>query len=94
MVGLFTGAAQYASLGIAQQYFTPLVLSSAFLIEPLIAQTLGCALNIDEVPGAYTIVGAIISLFGIFMITKGGFENKKKEETNNKDEIPLIQLIP
>jgi drug/metabolite transporter (DMT)-like permease len=76
-VGFFTGAAQYASYAIAQYYFTPLVIASSYLIEPVIAQTLGCLFEIDRIPGFLTWFGALISLAGIFLITIGGFEIEK-----------------
>jgi drug/metabolite transporter (DMT)-like permease len=89
IVGLFTGATMYASQGIALNYFSPLVMASAYLLEPLISQSLGCLLNLDKIPGIFTFLGTSISLGGIFMITKGGIENQK-EKVN--DEIPLVTI--
>ena len=43
----------------------------------MLAQTLGCMFDIDRIPGLLTFVGASVSLFGIFLITKGGFEMEK-----------------
>jgi drug/metabolite transporter (DMT)-like permease len=37
VVGFFTGAAQYASYAVAQRYFSPLVVASSYLMEPLVA---------------------------------------------------------
>jgi hypothetical protein len=65
----------YASQGIALNYFSSLVMSSAYLLEPLISQSLGCLLDLDKIPGIFTLLGTGISLGGIFMITKGGIEN-------------------
>jgi drug/metabolite transporter (DMT)-like permease len=79
-VGFFTGAAQYASYAVAQQYFTPLVIASSYLVEPIIAQTLGCIFAIDQIPGILTWVGATITLGGIFIITKGGFELENEKQ--------------
>ncbi len=64
-------------------------MASAYLLEPLISQSLGCLMNLDKIPGIFTILGTSISLGGIFMITKGGIENKK-EKVNT--EIPLVPI--
>ena len=77
IVGFFTGASQYASYAIAQNYFSPLVVASSYLMEPLIAQTLGCMFEIDNVPGFTTVIGGVITLGGILIITLGGFEIEK-----------------
>jgi hypothetical protein len=37
IVGFFTGSSQYASYAIAQHYFSPLVVASSYLMEPLLA---------------------------------------------------------
>lgn len=77
VIGFFTGASQYASLAIAQKYFTPLVISSAYLMEPIIAQTLGCMFEIDKIPGWLTVLGGLVTLAGILAITIGGYELEK-----------------
>jgi len=59
-------------------------------MEPLIAQTLGCMLNIDNLPGLLTWVGGIVTLGGILAITIGGFELEKEKlaslKANTKDD--------
>ncbi len=58
-------------------------------MEPIIAQTLGCIFDIDRVPGVLTGVGALVTLIGIFLITRGGLEvDKEKEEGKQK----LVEL--
>ena len=68
------------------------MLSSAYLMEPLIAQILGCILDIDRLPGLFTFLGPVISLAGILIITKGGLENEKAPEDDVK-EVPLVTII-
>ena len=72
-------------------------------MEPLIAQTLGCMLNIDNLPGLLTWIGGIVTLGGILVITIGGFELEKEKmaslKPNTRDdsllggpkEVELIQ---
>jgi drug/metabolite transporter (DMT)-like permease len=91
VVGFFTGAILYATWGIAMNYFTPLVISSAYLLEPFISQSLGCFLNIDKIPGIFTFLGATISLGGIFMITKGGIENEKEKQEGTTSVIKRMR---
>jgi len=51
-------------------FFSPLVVSSSFLLEPLVAQVLGTLLGIDNSPGFFTINGTFMIIFGIFWIDK------------------------
>jgi len=42
--------------------------------------------GIDNIPGYLTFLGGTVSLIGIFVITKGGFELEIKQQ---KEEIEL-----
>lgn len=78
VLGFFTGACTFASYGLVLEYFSPLVLCTAFLFEPLIAQLLSCMLNLDKIPGVLTFLGSFISLAGLLFVTQGGFKMQQQ----------------
>jgi hypothetical protein len=53
-------------------FFTPVVTTNAFLVEPFLAQMLGYLTGLDNLPGAMTLIGAVVTVTSIFMIDKGG----------------------
>jgi len=44
---------------------------SAYLLEPFVAQIMGCLFGIDLVPGIITIVGIVLLTMALMMINKG-----------------------
>ena len=46
-------------------FYSPLVVSNSYMLEPFIAQLLGYAIGLDKFPGIFTFIGAIITLYGI-----------------------------
>jgi len=64
----FFGSAGYVLTLI---FFSPLVTSNAYLIEPFIAQLLGYSLGLDLMPGIMTLVGTLCALAGIVFIAQG-----------------------
>jgi drug/metabolite transporter (DMT)-like permease len=63
--GSFMGSAGYM---LSLYFYSPVVTSSAFLLEPLVAQALGTYLGIDKFPGILTLIGMSIVIFGIVKI--------------------------
>jgi hypothetical protein len=53
------------------KYFSPLVLCTSFLCEPLVSQAMGCLFNIDKIPGVLTFIGGMVALVGIFLVGIG-----------------------
>lgn len=49
-------------------FYSPMVVTNAYLLEPIVAQLLGYYLGIDKLPGYMTVVGTIITLLGIIII--------------------------
>jgi hypothetical protein len=44
---------------------------SAYLLEPFVAQIMGCLFGIDLVPGLITILGVVLLTMALVMINKG-----------------------
>ena len=87
VVGLFTGATYYITYIISLNYFSTLVVASTYLLEPVLAQILGCLMNIDRTPGIITIAGATISLIGLLLISFGGYKLQKELSSS----APIVQ---
>ena len=68
--GIFCSIMGSAGYVICLLFYSPLVVSNAFLIEPFVAQLLGFFLDIDNFPGLLTIFGAGITVLGIYFIDR------------------------
>jgi drug/metabolite transporter (DMT)-like permease len=97
----------WGSIGyvLAMQFYSPLIVMNAYLMEPLIAQVLGYIFGIDLMPGMVTILGVILIFGGTLLVNKGTKimikENKRNndepeggldEATKDKDEAKLREL--
>jgi hypothetical protein len=70
--GFFTGACNQGSFAMSCRYFSPLVIGTAVLLEPIGSQIIGCLMGLDKVPGAMTFLGTLGTLVGLYFVTKGG----------------------
>ena len=63
----------FGSIGyiLAMQYLPTSVCLNAFLLEPYIAQVLGCLFGIDLMPGFMTIIGTALLTLALLMINRG-----------------------
>ena len=63
----------FGSVGyiLSMQFYSPLVVMNAILLEPLFAQILGCLFGIDHFPSAITILGVIMIFGGTILVNKG-----------------------
>jgi drug/metabolite transporter (DMT)-like permease len=78
------GSAGYVACLI---YYSPLVVSNAYLVEPFIAQLLGFYLGFDNCPGPFTILGSILTIMGIVFIERATqVKSGKVEERKDSDE--------
>ena len=71
----FCGSAGYV---LCLLWYSPVVTSNSYLVEPFIAQALGCAIGIDEMPGALTLIGTLLAIAGIMFLQKGNNERQVK----------------
>ena len=51
-------------------FFSPVIVSAAYLFEPFIGQLLGYWLGIDLMPGVATWLGTFIATIGVAVISK------------------------
>ena len=81
----FLGSAGYV---LCLLFYSPLVTSNAYLIEPFFAQILGYLYGLDKLPGPLTALGAIFAVFGIAMIDRGSRKRiKQRCVTNTKNNL-------
>ena len=74
----FCGSAGYV---LCLLFYSPVVTSNSYLIEPFIAQALGYAWGIDAMPGLLTLLGTILAIAGIMFLQKGNNERKIQQVT-------------
>ena len=78
----FFGSAGYV---FCLLFYSPVVTSNSYLIEPFIAQALGFAFGVDKIPGPMTLLGTLLAIAGIMYLQKGNNEhqaNKLDEEAD------------
>lgn len=68
--GIFSSVMGSAGYVMCLLFYSPLVVSNAYLIEPLIAQIMSYSLHIDDCPGPLTFVGGFFVVIGIMLIDK------------------------
>jgi drug/metabolite transporter (DMT)-like permease len=72
LVGLIGGALVYISYGMSLRYFSPLVVCTALLFEPMLSQIFGSFLNLGKMPGLLTLFGTIFVMVGLYYVGLGG----------------------
>ena len=70
----FFGNAGYL---ICLNYFSPVIVSAAFLMEPSIGQCIGYWFDIDKLPSWMTWLGALGVIIGIGLVQYGEYKRKK-----------------
>ena len=97
----FCGSAGYV---LCLLWYSPVVTSNSYLIEPFIAQALGFWFGIDAMPGLLTLVGTLLAIAGIMFLQMGNNERqltKKELEGDNyaladgdsQDNLHLLEKI-
>jgi hypothetical protein len=69
--GLFAGLGYSACSVLALLFFSPLVVSNAFLFEPLVAQLEGYLLGLDRMPGVITLACSGLAVSGLVFFFRG-----------------------
>lgn len=82
----FFGSAGYI---LVLLFYSALVTSNAYLIEPFFAQVLGYMLGLDMMPGLMTLIGTVFAVFGIMYIDKGARLRGEIEKNRAKGEMTL-----
>jgi drug/metabolite transporter (DMT)-like permease len=77
----------FGSIGyiLSMQFHSPLVVMNAYLLEPLIAQILGCIFGIDLMPSMLTILGVILIFGGTLLVNKGTQIMVRDNRRNNQE---------
>ena len=75
--GFFTGACNFGAYSMSCKYFSPLVIGTSVLFEPIGSQIIGCFLGLDKIPGFLTFFGTFVTLGGLFFVAKGGTLNAR-----------------
>ena len=63
------------------RYLSPLLVSTALLMEPLVGSLIGAIAGVQGIPGIYTFLGGPIVICGLMMIVYG--ESRKDDENDN-----------
>ena len=66
--GIFSSVMGSAGYVMSLIFYSPAVVTNSYLLEPFIAQMMGYYFKIDEKPGALTIFGTILTLYGVYKI--------------------------
>lgn len=75
--GFFTGACNMGAYSMSCKYFSPLVIGTAVLFEPIGSQIIGCIIGLDKIPGFLTFLGTLVTMGGLFFVAKGGTLNAR-----------------
>ena len=51
-------------------FFSPVIVTASYLLEPFIGQMIGYLMDIDKLPGKLTWLGTVLVLVGILLIQK------------------------
>lgn len=72
VMGFFNGAFLYLSYAMVLIYYSPTVLCTALLLEPILGQVTSCLLGMDKVPGIVTWAGALVCMVGVYLVSTKG----------------------
>ena len=78
----FFGSAGYV---FCLLFYSPVVTSNSYLIEPFIAQALGFMFGLDKIPGLMTLLGTLLAIAGIGYLQKGNNEHQANKLENEAD---------
>jgi len=70
-LGFIAGFICFFLLGFIVKEFSPLVMCTAYLVEPFFAQIFGCLLGLDKIPGLLSGLGCIVTIVGMFYVSLG-----------------------
>ena len=83
----FFGSAGYL---FSLQFYSPLVVMNAHLLEPIIAQVLGCVMGIDKLPSFLTVTALMAVAISTFFLNQAMnimIDDKKRDGGNKQEEI-------
>jgi len=95
-LGAGPGVCGHTVLNLLLKYMSPLTISTAMLLEPLLGPLLGYFFGQQAPPGQYTWIGGITLLLGLFLITKGEADGQRSTATDNgkQGKYPPTNTMP
>jgi drug/metabolite transporter (DMT)-like permease len=81
----FPGIVGHAGISAVLRWFPPIIVSVAYLFEPLIGSFIGWVLGTTDIPSIWTWVGAIVLMVGTVMVIKGDEELMSEEVGDSID---------
>ncbi|CAI2370168.1 unnamed protein product [Moneuplotes crassus] len=91
-VGTFTGLVGVGGYVFILNFFPPHIVGSILLMEPVLAQILGCILGQDNMPGFITYLGCFGITVGLGISIKGDLEKSKKQIKNSDQKCQTSKL--
>ncbi len=83
-LAIFPGLVGHAGISLVLRWFPPIIVSVAYLFEPLIGSIIGWLLGTTEVPSIWTWLGGSVLIIGMMLIISE--QTKKQEEGGIKNE--------
>lgn len=83
-LAVFPGIVGHAGISMVLRWFPPIIVSVAYLFEPLIGSLIGWQLGTAEVPGPWTWVGGSVLIAGMVLIIFDQNKNQTLEGGENE----------
>ena len=71
-LALGPGLAGHTGINAVLRWIPPLTISMILIMEPVIGSVIGWIVGVDNVPGAWTIVGGLLMVAGLALVTLEG----------------------
>lgn len=81
-LGVGPGILGHTLLNYLVKYISPLTISTAMLLEPLIGSYMGYLAGMQSIPGIFTLLGGVVLLCGLFAILYGESKKETEQETS------------
>ena len=76
-LALFPGIVGHAGISMVLRWFPPIIVSVAYLFEPLIGSIIGWYLGTTDIPEIWTWIGGIILLIGMGIVVTNSSEERE-----------------
>lgn len=76
----FPGIVGHAGISAILRWFPPIIVSVAYLFEPLVGSVIGWILGTTGIPSLWTWVGAIVLIIGTVLVIKGDEDLHSQKE--------------
>ena len=78
-LAVFPGIVGHAGISAVLRWFPPIIVSVAYLFEPLVGSFIGWILGTTGIPSLWTWVGATVLMVGIVLVIRGDEELRPQE---------------